>query len=76
MMNSVDSYNVEPSACRWCNQTRKSHGWGYGCTDRTGRWSPPPDWLILARMRIRKTDPMRWISGRDHDRRYCRKWST
>lgn len=74
-IGAIDSYSSTPSACRWCATPLDSHGWRTGCISPDRRGERPQGWLTLARMRIRRTDPMRWIRWQDADRQYYRRWN-
>ena len=73
MLGKMDSYSREPYACRFCARPFHSHGWGCSNYSPSHRGVAPEAWLILARMRIRRTDPDRWIPWNDMRATY-RKW--
>lgn len=66
-------YSVQPHACAECATPRSHHGarhWTY--PGGPHGWTAPPGWLILARMRLRRTDSARWLP--DDGRTRYRKW--
>jgi hypothetical protein len=69
----ADSYSWHPYGCRFCGAPKRSHGWRPSCTSPDHRWAAPHDWLILARMQIRRVDANRWIPPEDM-RTAWRKW--
>ena len=69
---SIDSYSREPYGCRFCGAARRNHAWRGWCLSPDHRWVAPHDWLILARMQIRRTDRRRWFP--DDYRTSYRKW--
>lgn len=66
--NSPDSYSRYPYGCRFCGTPKDSHGRRSMCLSPDHRWSAPHNWLILARMRNRRTDRNRWQRPGDEDR--------